>query len=666
MLRSRRNGVEAMCGITGFLEARPRPLAAQEAIAAAMAAAIAHRGPDDSGVWAEAEAGIALGHRRLAIIDLSPAGHQPMLTADGRYVVSFNGEIYNYPELAARLRQEGAALRGHSDTEVLIEGIARWGVAETLRHCEGMFALALWDRQARRLTLARDRLGIKPLYWSRQGGLFLFASELKALHRHPDWRPAIDRDALAAYLRLGYVPAPAAIYRDTHKLPPGTMLTVTRQGVAEIAAYWRLAEVAQAGIAAPESGGEAKQLAALDGVLRRAVRNEMVSDVPLGAFLSGGVDSSLVVALMQAESARPVRSFTIGFAAAGYDEAQHAKRVAAHLGTEHTELYVDDETARRLIPHLPVWYDEPFADSSQIPTRLISELARRQVTVALSGDGGDELFAGYERHRMAARLGRWQALLPGGLRRAAGGMLAALPPAAVSGAAALLPERLRPSLPEQKAQKLAAALGAADGAALYRSIVSLWPEPGRLVPGAAEADGLAEGLAAAAAVAGPVERMMLADALTYLPDDILTKVDRASMSVGLEVRVPLLNHRVVEAAWRLPPDLKLRHGTSKWALRQILYRHVPKALIERPKHGFSVPLAAWLRGPLRGWAEDLLSPATLKGTGWLEPAPIVARWREHCAGRKDWSQSLWAVLMLETWLAQQGAQQAPAAAASAR
>ncbi|HXZ00901.1 MAG TPA: asparagine synthase (glutamine-hydrolyzing) [Stellaceae bacterium] len=642
-----------MCGITGFLEARARPQAAQEAIVAGMAASLAHRGPDDSGVWTDSEPGIALGHRRLAIIDLSPGGHQPMLTADGRYVVSFNGEIYNYADIAERLRQAGVRLRTRSDTEVLIEGFARWGIAETLRLAEGMFALALWDRQQRRLTLARDRLGIKPLYWSRQGGLFLFASELKALHRHPDWRPAIDRDALVSFLRFGYVPAPAAIYRDTYKLSPGMMLSVTRQGTVEHSAYWRLAEVAEQGSAAAASGNEARQLAALEATLRRAVRNEMVSDVPLGAFLSGGVDSSLVVALMQQESARPVRSFTIGFDAAGYDEAQQAKRVAAHLGTEHTELYVEDRTAREAIPNLPVWYDEPFADSSAIPTQLVSRLARRQVTVALSGDGGDELFAGYERYRWARRLGLLGVALPGPLRRAAGGALAALPEAAARGGAALLPRRLRPSQPEQKLQKLAAALGAVDGAALYERIVSLWPEPALLVPGAGEAKGFAESSEATRRFADPVEHMMVLDALTYLPDDILAKVDRASMSVALEVRVPLLNHRVVEAAWRLPPAMKLRRGTSKWALRQILYRHVPRALIERPKQGFSVPLAAWLRGPLREWAEDLLSPAALAGSGWLEPAPILARWGQHRAGRKDWSQSLWAVLMLQCWLAQQ-------------
>lgn len=649
-----------MCGISGFLETRSRRAAEAEAIVAAMAGALAHRGPDDHGLWIDAECGVALGHRRLSIIDLSPTGHQPMSTADGRYVVSYNGEIYNYAELAERLRQGGVALRGHSDTEVLIEGFARWGVAETLAQCEGMFALALWDRHARSLTLARDRMGIKPLYWSRQGGLFAFASELKALHRHPDWRAILDRDAMAAFLRFGYVPAPDAIYRDTHKLPPGALLRVARGGAAELTEYWRLAEIAAAGSLSPPAGGESERLAELEAVLRRAVRNEMVADVPLGAFLSGGIDSSLVLALMQSESARPVRSFTVGFAAPGYDEAQHAKRVAAHLGADHTELYVDDRTARETIPELPVWYDEPFADSSQIPTRLISQLARRHVTVALSGDGGDELFAGYERHRWARRLARLRAGLPGPLRRGAAGLLGALPETLIDGVAGLLPPQIRPVIPALRLPKLAAALGAADDGALYRSVVSLWPDPERLVPGAREPAAFGAALARAGRLADPVARMMLLDAMTYLPDDILTKVDRASMSVSLEVRVPLLNHRVVEAAWRLPPEMKLRGATSKWALRQILYRHVPRALVERPKQGFSVPLAQWLRGPLRDWAEALLSPEALRRGEGLEPGPIRARWREHCAGRKDWSQSLWAVLMLQSWAARpQGAASEP-------
>jgi asparagine synthase (glutamine-hydrolysing) len=648
-----------MCGITGFLDERQRPRAAAEAIVSAMSAALAHRGPDDSGSWVDAEAGIALGHRRLSIIDLSPTGHQPMSTADGRYHISYNGEIYNYAEIAERLRQAGVALRGRSDTEVLIEGFARWGVAETLAQCEGMFALALWDRQRRRLTLARDRLGIKPLYWSRQGGLFLFASELKALHCHPDWRSAVDRDAVAAFLRFGYVPAPGSIYGDTHKLAPGAMLTIGHGGAAELDYYWRLADIAEAGLRSPAAGSDDERVAALEIVLRRAVRNEMVSDVPLGAFLSGGVDSSLVVALMQAESARRIRTFTIGFTGDGYDEAQRARRVAAHLGTDHTELYVEDDTARAVIPHLPAWYDEPFADSSQIPTQIVSRLARRQVTVALSGDGGDELFAGYTRYRWSRRLDTLRRLVPSALRRGVGGGLGALPEPMLRAAFALLPARYRPTMAEQKVQKLAALLREDDGDGIYRSLVSLWPEPASLVRGAAEPSGFAANLELSHRFADPVERMMVLDALTYLPDDLLTKVDRASMSVALEVRVPLLNHRVVETAWRLPLDLKLRRGTTKWALRQILYRHVPRALIERPKQGFSVPLSAWLRGPLRAWADDLLSPAMLRRGDWLEPEPIALRWREHRSGRRDWSQSLWAVLMLQSWLAEQAARAAP-------
>jgi asparagine synthase (glutamine-hydrolysing) len=399
------------------------------------------------------------------------------------------------------------------------------------------------------------------------------------------------------------------------------------------------------------AGDEVDQLAELETVLRRAVRNEMVSDVPLGAFLSGGIDSSLVTALMQAQSPRPVRTFSIGFAQQGYDEAGHAKRVAAHLGTEHTEFYVEDAVARAVIPHLPEWYDEPFADSSQIPTQVVSRLARQHVTVALSGDGGDELFGGYTRHRWAEHAENARAFLPQPLRRALGHAIDALPGAAVSATLRALPQRLRPVHGEQKLAKIAALLGEGDAGGIYRRLVSLWPAPEELVPGAAEPQGLLWDRRIADLCPNVAERMMLLDALTYLPDDILTKVDRASMAVALEVRVPLLNHRVVELAWRLPLAMKLRHGTSKWALRQILYRHVPPALMDRPKQGFSVPLAQWLRGPLAAWAEDLLSPAALAGSGWLAPQPILLRWREHRRGIRDWSQSLWAVLMLQSWLA---------------
>ncbi len=639
-----------MCGIAGFLEQRGRPPAAREAIAHAMTTALAHRGPDDAGLWTDHEAGIALGHRRLAIIDVSPLGHQPMTTADGRYVVTYNGEIYNYDVLAARLRQAGVIFRGRSDTEVLIEAFARWGVRETLAACEGMFAIALWDRETRTLTLARDRLGIKPLYWSKSGSLFLFASELKALHQHSDWRPEIDAAAIASFLRFGYVPAPHSIYRDTFKLEPGALLTITGANEPRIERYWDLRTIVAERPSMP-AGDEIDQLAELETVLRRAVRNEMVSDVPLGAFLSGGIDSSLVTALMQAQSPRPVRTFSIGFSERGYDEAGHAKRVADHLGTEHTEFYVEDAVARAVIPQLPEWYDEPFADSSQIPTQVVSRLARQHVTVALSGDGGDELFGGYTRHRWAERAESARAFLPQPLRRALGHAIEAIPSTAVSTTLRALPERLRPLHAEQRLAKIAAFLGEADAGGIYRRVVSLWPEPDEVVPGASEPRDLLWDKRVADLCPNVTERMMLLDALTYLPDDILTKVDRASMAVALEVRVPLLNHRVVELAWRLPLTMKLRHGTSKWALRQILYRHVPAGLIDRPKQGFSVPLAQWLRGPLLAWADDLLSPATLAGSGWLAPQPILVRWREHRQGVRDWSQSLWAVLMLQSWLA---------------
>jgi asparagine synthase (glutamine-hydrolysing) len=641
-----------MCGITGFLERPTRPQAAQEAIARAMTAALAHRGPDDAGIWTDADAGVALGHRRLAIIDVSPLGHQPMSTADGRYIVTYNGEIYNYDVLAARLRQAGVILRGRSDTEVLIEAFARWGVRETLVECEGMFAIALWDREARTLTLARDRLGIKPLYWSNNSGHFLFASELKALHQHPDWQPAIDPAAIASYLRFGYVPAPHSIYRDTYKLEPGALLTVSGENEPHVERYWDLREIV-AQRRPPSPGDDFDQLAELDTVLRRAVRNEMVSDVPLGAFLSGGIDSSLVTALMQVQSSRPVRTFSIGFSQEGYDEAAHAKRVAAHLGTEHTEFYVEDAVARDVIPQLPEWYDEPFADSSQIPTQVVSRLARQHVTVALSGDGGDELFGGYTRHRLAEHAEITRTLVPQPLRRVVGYAIDQIPAATMETTFRWLPARLRPVHGEQKLAKLAALIGEADAEAAYRRLVSLWPEPERLVPGASEPQGLVWDKRMAELCPNVAERMMLLDALTYLPDDILTKVDRASMSVALEVRVPLLNHRVVELAWRLPLSMKLRRGTSKWALRQLLHRHVPEALIDRPKQGFSVPLAAWLRGPLARWADDLLSHAAIASSGWLAPSPILERWREHRRGLRDWSQSLWAVLMLQSWLAQE-------------
>ena len=643
-----------MCGIAGFLDPACRDEQRLTRTVADMAQSLEHRGPDAQGVWVDAEAGLAFGHRRLAIIDLSPAGAQPMASACGRFVVCYNGELYNAPELAERLDREGVVRRGHSDTEILVEWCARWGVRALLEACEGMFAFALWDRRERVLTLARDRVGIKPLYWRHRDGLLLFGSELKALLRHDGWRPEIDRNALASYLRFGYVPAPHSIYKGVHKLLPGHRLTL-RPGAAEpeIEPWWSLRAAAVAGLAEPFAGSPEEAVSELERLLRRAVRGEMMADVPLGCFLSGGIDSSTVAALMQAESARPVRTFSIGFHARGFDEAAAAKQVAAHLGTDHTEFHVDPADGLEVIPKLPEWYDEPFADSSQIPTHIVARLARQHVTVALSGDGGDELFAGYTRYLWADRLWRRLGPLPQPLRRAVAATLAHLsgpvPGALAAGLAALLPVGIRPSHPADKLRKLAGILPAADADALFRRLLSQWPEPEQLVPGAVEPRGLLWDERVRADFPGFTSRMQFLDSVTYLPDDILTKVDRATMAVALEARVPLLNHKVVEFAWTLPLDLKIRDGQSKWALRQVLYRHVPRELVDRPKQGFSIPLAAWLRGPLRDWAEALLAPAALAADGLLNPVPVRHAWAEHLTGRRDHAHALGAVLMLQAW-----------------
>ena len=636
-----------MCGLAGFFDASGRrDDAALTATVAAMTDSLRHRGPDDGGVWVEAAAGIALGHRRLSIVDLSPAGHQPMVSADGRFVIAYNGEIYNTEELRAEL--PGIPWRGHSDTEVLLEGCAAWGVAATARRLIGMFAFALWDRRERMLWLARDRLGIKPLYYGRFGDVFLFGSELKALRAHGEWPVEVERDALAAFLRHNYVPAPRSIYRGVAKLPPGTVLRVQPGGEPRLEAFWSLGEVAHAGIADRSTMSDAEAADRLDALLRDAIGRRMVADVPLGAFLSGGVDSSAVVALMQAQSDRPVKTFTIGFHERGYDEARHAKAVAAHLGTEHTELYVEPSHALDIIPKLAEWYDEPFADSSQIPTFLVSEMTRRHVTVALSGDGGDELFAGYNRYFWGEALWRRLGRLPGGARRAGAGLLTALPPSAWDRLFAAVPVRLRPPQAGDKLHKLADVLRLPDQAALYRRLVSHWEEPASLVPGASEA-GIPWDLMADPKMPDFVERMQRLDTVTYLPDDILTKVDRASMAVALEARVPLLDHRVVEFAWRLPMTQKIRGGDGKWLLRQVLHRYVPRELIERPKMGFGVPIDVWLRGPLRDWAEALLDERRLRAEGFLDPAPIRRRWAEHLSGARNWQYPLWDVLMFQAW-----------------
>lgn len=642
-----------MCGIAGFL-APPTGGECAHRAAQAMAARLVHRGPDDGGVWTDPETGVGLAHRRLSILDLSAEGQQPMLSGDGRFVLVFNGEIYNFAALRAELAGRGHAFRGRSDTEVLLAAAVEWGVQGAVERCVGMFAFALWDRRARRLHLGRDRLGEKPLYYGQVGDALLFGSELKALAAHPAWTGEVDRHAVGLFVRYGYVPAPHSIYRDVRKLPAGHLLTLApaAEAVPDPEPYWSLREVAERGMREPFLGSDREAADALEAVLGEAVAGQMVADVPLGAFLSGGVDSSAIVALMQARSDRPVRTFTIGFREEGYDEAEHARAVAAHLGTDHTELYVTPDEARTVIPLLPEMYDEPFADSSQIPTFLVARLARASVTVSLSGDAGDELFGGYNRHFWAPGMWRRMRRVPRWARRGAARSLALASPAAWDRAAALahpvLPARLRQPRVGEKLEKVARVLDAASPEEMYQRLVSLVDDPAGLVPGFREdGGGMARG---PSGIGDFASRMMYLDAVGYLADDILVKVDRAAMAVSLETRVPFLDHRVVELAWRLPLSLKVRDGTGKWILRQVLYRHVPRALIERPKAGFAVPVAAGLRGPLRDWGAALLDETRLREQGFFAPAAVGRLWRQHGEGRRDHGAALWTVLMFQAWL----------------
>jgi asparagine synthase (glutamine-hydrolysing) len=645
-----------MCGLTGFWRRGRRLQPDDRATATAMGQRIAHRGPDDAGIWADDAAGVALAHVRLSIVDVSPAGHQPMVSPSGRYVTVFNGEIYNHAQLRRRLPQE--RWRGNSDTETLLACIDHRGVEAALRDSIGMFALALWDRAERVLWLARDRLGEKPLYYGWQNGVFLFGSELKALKAHPDFTPNVDRDALALFLKHCYVPAPYSIYRGILKLRPGMLLKLNEHGPEETVAYWSMDEAVAAGRADPFTGTETEAVALLDGTIADAVSLQRVADVPLGAFLSGGVDSSTVVALMQAQSKRPIKTFTIGLREHGYNEAEHAKAVARHLGTDHTELYVTPDEARAVIPLLPDLYDEPFGDSSQIPTHLVSRLARQQVTVSLSGDGGDELFGGYNRYFWGDRIWRKVAWMPQPLRRMSGRLITSVPVKAWNGSYSILgnavPRGLRIARLGDKLHKLADRMSTVkDIDDLYCSLVSEWTHPTDVVIGAHETTTLLSDRTAWPSGLAPEHRMMYLDTMTYLPDDILAKVDRAAMGVSLESRVPFLDHRVVELAWRLPLSMKIRNGQGKWILREVLYRYVPRELIERPKMGFGIPLGAWLRGPLRDWAEGLLQESRLVGEGFLRPSPIRQKWAEHLSGERDWQQPLWNVLMFQAWLGNQ-------------
>ena len=640
-----------MCGITGFLETRSSgadPLA----VVTSMTRQLAHRGPDDEGVWFDPSAGIALGQRRLSILDLSPLGHQPMFSLSGRFVLVFNGEIYNFAAIRAELASSGAAFRGGSDTEVMLAAFERWGVSASLSRFNGMFAFALWDRSTRRLTLARDRFGEKPLYFGWTPSAFLFASELKALHCYPDFDAAIDRDVLALYFRYNYIPGPYSIYKGIQKLPPGTWLEIdSRRPGSSLhpTPYWSAHQIVEAGQQRPFPTSEDELTDALDLQLRSTVQSRMVSDVPLGAFLSGGVDSSLVVSMMQECSARPVKTFTIAFEDPSYNEANHARAVAGHLRTDHTELRVTPSEALGVIPYLAGIYDEPFADASQIPTLLIASLAREHVTVALTGDGGDELFGGYTRYSWHDTLLRLLMRVPSGARGIASGVLDTVPrfvwESAFRVLGPLTPRGLRQRNPAENVQRLRAILRAADSDDVYRQLVSIWPDPSSIVKGSREPDAVVihPGLSS-------TTRLMLLDTMSYLPDDILVKVDRASMSVALEARAPFLDHTLFEFAARLPLGMKMRSGQGKWILRRVLDRYVPRTMIERPKAGFAVPLDDWLRGRLRPWAEDLLPPSRLAADDLLNAAAVTEKWREHLTGRQNWMFPLWGALMFQSWL----------------
>lgn len=643
-----------MCGLAGFVDfARSADEPELRATVLRMADTLQHRGPNDSGAWADPHWGLALGFRRLAILDLSPHGHQPMISDSGRYVLTFNGEIYNYAELRQEL-EGGRPFRGHSDTEVMLRAIETWGLAAAVRRFGGMFAFALWDSAEGELHLGRDRIGEKPLYYGWRGRAFLFGSELKAIRAYPGFEAAIDRDALAAFLQYGYVPAPATIYEGVFKLPAGALLTLDalhRDARPAPVPYWSARQAAQAGLHHPLAVTEKEAADELEHLLRRAVGQQMVADVPLGAFLSGGIDSSTIVALMQAQSRRPVKTFTIGFHEGDFDEARHARAVARHLGTEHTELYVTAAEARAVVPELPRLYDEPFADSSQIPTYLVSRLAAQHVTVSLSGDGGDELFAGYPWYFQA--LGVWNTTgwVPPAARRIVAGALMGLPVGAWDRAFAavrpLLPRRWRRNASGDKVHKLAHVLASATGVGSTCAALTS--------PGWGEAS-LVHGSRphphhpGHAFAADPIEELMLHDLTIYLPDNILAKVDRASMGVSLESRAPLLDHRVVEFAWRVPLAMKVRDGKGKWLLRQVLYRHVPRELVERPKMGFCVPVGEWLRGPLHDWAAEHLAEDRLQRQGLLDSRPVRRKWEEHVRGGRNWQHHLWRVLMFQVWL----------------
>lgn len=644
-----------MCGIAGFFGQFDAEL--MSTMALAMADRIAYRGPDDFGVWVDTETGIALAHRRLAIVDLSPAGHQPMLSASGRFVLVFNGEIYNHLELRAQLGAQGhaPAWRGHSDTETLLAAIEAWGLHSTLKACVGMFAIALWDTQEKTLSLARDRFGEKPLYYGWQNGVLLFGSELKAIGAHPNFERRINRDAVALLLRYNYIPAPYSIWQGISKLPQATTITLRiGQTDAKPEAYWSLATVAENGQLSPFTGSESEAAETLHDVLSQSIRGQMLADVPLGALLSGGIDSSMVVALMQSQSSRPVKTYSIGFHEKQFDESGYARDVAKHLGTEHTELFMSAKDVFNAVPNMPHMYDEPFADSSQLPTSLVMALARQHVTVALSGDGGDELFGGYNRYLMSPKVWKAMQLVPAPLRGTLGKALQAVSPQHWDQLAKPFAHLIKQNMIGNKVHNLSNRLiNVKSFDDLIMSLTSEWNEQSAVVIGAGHAVSFINQPSLWPDIRDPASRIMFVDSMTYMPDDILVKVDRAAMAVSLETRAPFLDHRVAELAWRLPISMKIHDGSGKHILRQVLYKYVPRQLIDRPKMGFSIPIDQWLRHELRDWAEALLAPERLKQEGFFDVAMVQEAWQVHLSGSRNYSARLWSVLMFQAWLQEQ-------------
>jgi len=656
-----------MCGITGiFGSLRKEEL---ENSVHRMSQSLIHRGPDDKGAWINKKDGVALAHQRLSIIDLSSAGHQPMTSSCGRFVVVFNGEIYNYLQLKEKLNNSKykQSWKGYSDTEILVSAFSQWGIEKTLNQLTGMFAIAVWDLKSKKLYLIRDRFGEKPLYYGWSNGVFLFGSELKALRAYKGFDNVIDKNVLSLYMQYMYVPSPYSIFKDIYKLEPGCILQIDEKGLFQspkeapfapfnsqgvsIKQWYSLSDIAKSGQKnLIKDEGEAIEL--LEKTLLESVRSQLITDVPLGAFLSGGVDSSIIVSLMQQLSDHPVKTFTIGFEESAFNEAIYAKEVAKHLGTDHHELYVTANDAYKVIPSLPTLYDEPFADSSQIPTYLVSKLARQHITVSLSGDAGDELFGGYNRYLWGDRIWSRVKWMPQSLRRTLGSSIQKLPPSVWDKVGSLLPNQYGVASMGDKAHRMAHRLKTVNSSdEMYFSLVTEgYREEDLVINDRLILETKLNNCNIVSGISESEQRMMLWDSLTYLPDDILTKVDRAAMGVSLETRIPFLDHRVAELAWRLPLDMKIKNGEGKWPLRQVLYKHVPKELIERPKAGFAIPVGQWIRGPLREWADSLLDETRIQHDGYFDPKLVSQLWEQHLSGRYDWTPRLWAILMFQAWL----------------